>query len=586
MPNGLPGGEQVRFGAFEFDAHSLELRRAGRPLALAPQPAQLLRALIARAGDVVSREELRSELWSHDTFVDFESGLNYCLGRLRAVLGDDARKPAYIETLPRRGYRFVAEIERLGMRPRTLAVLPFDNIGGDPGEEFLADGVADGLITELGKVAGLRVISRQSVLAFKGSTLHMSDIAQRLKADTVLEGSVLQRGDRLRITAQLIEVEPERHLWAESYDGDPRDFMDLLVRVARAVARAICVILAPEDEARLANAARTPFRPEAQTAYLKARFHLGKWSGIEFEKGLKLLHEAIAIDPSHAPAHASLGACLALLGYNGHAPWRLVYPQAKAMTMKAVELDPFSSAAHTNLGFLRMVYDWDFEAADACFRRALETGPNNGDALLTHAMFLLWIRDDKKRALVETRTALALDPVSPFTNSMVLWLMLMAAEIDQVVELAERTLEMYPDAHQAVTGLGWARVQQGRFSEAIALFERAAAASPDPITVSFLGHVYGLAGRTGDARGILDKLTQADPAGHSCVKSIISVLAGLGEVDRAFEWIDRGIADRDGGVLSARASPPFWPLMSDPRFEEACRRMGLSAREALGTSVP
>ena len=223
--------------------------------------------LVGRAGELVTRDELQRELWSGDTFVDFEAGLNYCLGRLRATLGDSASHPTFIETLRGRGYRFVAPVQRVGNKARTIAVLPFDNIGGDPSNEFVADGVADGLIAELGKIAALRVISRQSVLAFKGSTLGMPEIARQLRADTVLEGSVLHHGDRLRITAQLIEVEPERHLWAESYEGDPREFIDVLVRVARAVANAISVVLAPEDEARLSSAAddrRPRYRPDAQ----------------------------------------------------------------------------------------------------------------------------------------------------------------------------------------------------------------------------------------------------------------------------------------------------------------------------------
>lgn len=580
MPDTQPQGEQVRFGSFEFDRRTLELRKGGRQIRLEPQPAQVLSALVGKAGDMVTRDELRQQLWSGDTFVDFEAGLNYCLGRLRATLGDTARQPEYIETLRGRGYRFVAGVERLGVRHRTIAVLPFGNIGGNPAEEFVADGVADGLITELGKIGALRVISRQSVLAFKGSTLGMAEIARQLQADTVLEGSVLQHGDRLRITAQLIEVQPERHLWAESYDGDPREFMELLVRVARAVAAAISVVLAPEDEARLAGAgggARPRYKPEAQTAYLKARFHLGKWSGPEFEQGLKLLHEAIAIDPSHAPAHASLAACLSLLGYNGMAPARVVYPQAKAIAQRAVELEPYSSLGYPHLGFVKLVYDWDFEGADACFRRAIETGPNNEDALLTHAMYLLWVHGDKARALPEVRAALAIDPVSPFTNSMATWVMLMAFEWDEAATLAERALQMYPDALQPTTALAWARVAQGRLDEATSLFERAAAASPDPMTLGFLGHVYGLAGRAADAQRLLDKLTEADPTGHTCCKSIVSVLAGMGDADRAFEWIDRGIAERDGGLLCLRVSPPFIPLSRDPRFEAAARKMGLQA---------
>lgn len=574
-------GECVRFGSFEFDNRTLELRRSGRLVRLEQQPAQVLAALVSHAGELVSREELQRELWSGDTFVDFEAGLNYCLGRLRSALGDVASRPTFIETLRGRGYRFVAPVQRLGNHARTIAVLPFDNIGGDPSQEFVADGVADGLITELGKIAALRVISRQSVLAFKGSTLPMTEIAKRLRADTVIEGSVLHHADRLRITAQLIDVEPERHLWAESYDGDPREFMDVLGRVARAVAGAISVVLAPEDEARLAGVAagrRARYKPDAETAYLKARFHLGKWSGQEFEQGVRLLHEAIAIDPTHAPAHASLAACLSLLGYNGMAPARVVYPQAKAAAQRAVDLDPQSSLGHTHLGFVKLVYDWDFQGASACFERAVETGPNNEDALLTHALYLLWVRGDKARAMAEARTALAVDPVSPFTNSMVPWVMVMAFEWDEAASLATRALEMYPDAPQPATALAWALVARGRLDEAVALFEKAAARSSDPMTQGFLGHVYGLSGRPDDARRILERLKSADPTGHTCAKAIVSVLAGMGDFDGAFEWIDLGIAERDGGLLSLRASPPFIPLSKDPRFDAAARKMGLPPR--------
>jgi TolB-like protein/Flp pilus assembly protein TadD len=578
MPTGHPVGGQVRFGPFEFDPRSLDLRRSGRPIRLAPQPAHVLGTLLARPGEMVTREELRQELWSHDTFVDFEAGLNYCLGRLRAVLGDDARKPTFIETLPRRGYRFIAPVERLGAAQRTLAVLPFDNIGGDSTQDFVADGVADGLITELGKIRGLRVISRQSVLGFKGSTLRMAEIAQRLHADTVLEGSVLQRGDRLRITAQLIEVQPERHLWAESYEGNPQDFMDVLVRVARAVAAAIRVVLGPEDDARLRSADREmvpSYRPDSQVAFLKARFHLGKWSRAEFQQALALFHEAIALDPTHAPAHAALASCLSLIGYNGQAPWRVVYPQAKVMAERAVQLDASSSAAQSSLGFVKLVYDWDFPAAEACFRRAVEVNPSNEWALLTRALFQLWIQDDQQSALEAVDVALAIDPVSPFTNSMAAWLKLMAFRYDETAAQAERTLRMYKDAHQALTALAWARVAAGDVQDGLALFEQAAAASPDEMTLGFLGHAYALAGRRGEARRMLDRLIGTDPAGHACVKSIVGVLAGLGDFDRAFEWIDRGIAERDGGLLSSRVSPPFVPLFADPRFEAVMRRIGL-----------
>ncbi len=570
----------VRFGPFEFVPDTLELRRAGRVVRLAPQPARLLGVLVAHAGQLVRRDDVRQALWSHDTFVDFEAGLNYCLGRLRAVLGDDVRSPRYVETVPRRGYRFVADVERVGRPHPTLAVLPFDNLGGDPAEEYLSDGVADGLITELGKISSLRVISRQSVLAFKGSRLPIGDIARQLRADALVEGSVLRHGGRLRITAQLIEAEPERHLWAESYDGDPGEFLDVLSRVARAVAGAISVVLAPEDEARLATPGTPGPDPRAQTAFLKARFHLGKWSGVEIQRGLACLQEAIAIDPGHAASYAAMANSLMMLGYWGHVPWRVAYPQARGAALRAVELDPTSSMAHAALAFVRLLLDWDFAGTEASLRRAIETGRSNEQAHLISALYESWIRGDQDAALAAGHIALSLDPVSPFTNSLFAWLLLFADRYDEAAGHAARTLQMYPDALQAQVVLAWTRLKGGDVPGAVQMFERAVAAFPDAITRGFLGHAYALSGRTAEARGVLDHLL-AGPVDNVCVKSVVSVYAGLGEADRAFEWFERGLAVRDAGLLALRVSPPFDPLAADPRMERLAERIGLARLERL-----
>jgi TolB-like protein/Tfp pilus assembly protein PilF len=573
----------VRFGRFEFTPGSLELRRSGRAVRLAPQPTRLLEALLARPGQLVTRDDLRVALWSRDTFVDFEAGLNYCLGRLRAVLGDDVRSPRYIETVPRRGYRFVAEVERVGEPHPTLAVLPFDNLGGDPSEEYLSDGVSDGLITELGKIASLRVISRQSVLAFKGSRLPIGDIARQLRASALVEGSVLRHGDRLRITAQLIEAEPERHLWSESYEGDPRDFLGLLSRVARAIAGAISVVLAPDEEVRFA-AAEGPrherVNPEAHAAFLRGCFHLGKWSGAEIGRGLACLHEAIAIDPAHAAAHAATASSLLMLGYWGHMPWRAAYAKAREAAVRAVDLDRTSSQAHAALAFVRLLYDWDFTGCEAEVRRAIETGPSNEQAHLIDALYESWIRDDQEAALAAGRTALALDPVSPFTNSMIAWLLLFARRYEEAAGHAERTVLMYPDALQAHVVIAWCRLKGGDVAGATSIFERAVARNPDAMTLGFLGHALGLAGRAAEALSVLDRLL-AGPADDVRVKAVVAVLAGLGQVDAAFEWCERGLASRDAGVLSLRVSPPFDPLTGDPRFGALVERVGLAHGAAV-----
>jgi TolB-like protein/Tfp pilus assembly protein PilF len=567
----------VRFGRFEFTPGSLELRRSGRVVRLAPQPTRLLEALLASPGQLVTRDDLRAALWSRDTFVDFEAGLNYCLGRLRAVLGDDVRSPRYIETVPRRGYRFVAEVERVGEPYPTLAVLPFDNLGGDPSEEYLSDGVSDGLITELGKIASLRVISRQSALAFKGSRLPIGDIARQLRASTLVEGSVIRHGDRLRITAQLIEVEPERHLWSESYEGDARDFLGLLSRVARAIAGSISAVLAPEEEARFAGAeepGHARVNPEAHAAFLRGCFHLGKWSGVEIERGLACLHEALAINPAHAAAHAATANSLLMLGYWGHMPWRAAYAKAREAAVRAVDLDRTSSQAHAALAFVRLLYEWDFTGCEAEVRRAIETGPSNEQAHMVGALYESWIRDDQEAALAAGRTALALDPVSPFTNSMFAWLLLFARRYEEAGGHAERTVLMYPDALQAHVVIAWCRLKGGDVAGATSIFERAVARSPDAMTFGFLGHSLALAGRAAEALSVLDRLL-AGPADGVRVKAVVAVLAGLGQVDAAFEWCERGLASRDAGLLSLRVSPPFDPLAGDPRFGALVERIGL-----------
>ena len=574
-----PGAGTYRFGRFEFDPRTGELSRDGVASRLAPQPARLLTVLLSRAGELVPRDDLRGEIWDDRTTVDFDLGLNYCLGRLRAALGDAARDPRFIETVPRRGYRFIAPVTP-GRACPTLAVLPFDNLGRDREQEYLADGVTDALITELGKIGSLRVISRQSVLHLRGSQRSIGDLARELRVAALVEGAVLCDGPRLRITAQLVQARPERHLWAESFEGDLQDLLGLLGRVARAVARAVAVVLTPEEEARFAR--RVEVKAESQVAYLKARFHLGKWSRQDMEKGLAHLHEAIATDPQHAAAWAELASCMALLGYWGHLPWRVAYPKAKQAATRALALEPDSSSAHVAAAWTRQLLDWDCPGCEQELLRALELNPSNVEALVYHSAFLLETRGDRQAALREAREALRLDPVSPLTNTAVAWIYLFAGEPEAAAEQASRSLEMYPDALQAIYVLGWACLAQGRHAEAVAFFERARAISADAMTLGFLGHAYGRAGNAEAARGLLGELLRRHAQEPAPVKSLVAIYVGLGEHDRAFEQIDQAFADGDGAVFSLRIGPQYGPLANDPRFASYLAR--LSA--VIGRSAP
>ncbi len=560
-----------RFGQFELDQQAGELRQRGRPVRLAPRCFRLLEALVSRAGQLVSREELRRELWGDRTFVDFEIGLNYTLSRLRGVLGDEARSPRLIETVRGRGYRFVAPIESRHTPSRpTLAVLPFENLAHDSRQDYLADGLADLLTTELAKVSALRVISRQSVRHLKQSVRNLEEIGRELSADVLIEGTLLCAGDRMRVNVQLIEVGPERHLWADSYEGDLGGALAFQGQVARAVARAIAVALTPEEEAKLAR--RTLAAPEAQIAFLKARHHLGKWSCPEMEAALACLHQAVAADPGFAPAHAELAVCLSLLGFWGLAPAREVYPQARREALRALELDPGASATHVALAWSRL-FDWDPDGSEESLRQALALNPSSEGAHLLLATLQIWVRGDRTAGLAAAASALALDPLSPNTNAQVAWLLLFAGENDRAVEQARRTLELHPDVVQAHHVVGWAHCRAGQLGDGVRVFEMARAISPDPFTLAFLGQALGRAGRHEEAQALLPGLLERVQQGHAPARSPAIVYAGLGDLNRAFEWLERAYQERDTGLFALRVGPMYEVMARDARFQALVARM-------------
>jgi len=279
-----PSRKAVRFGVFEVDLHAGELRKGGIRIKLQEQPFRLLQMLLERPGEIVSRDELRSRIWPADTFVDFDQGLNNAIKRLREALSESAETPRFIETIPRRGYRFIGE-PRGDRRIESLAVLPLENLSGDPEQEYFADGLTEALISRLAKIRLLRVVSRTTAMHYKGVRRPLSEIAQDLQVDAVVEGTVLRSGTRVRISAQLIEARTDTHLWAESYDEDLRDVLELQSDVAWAIAREIQVKLTPEEKAQLERA--HPVDREAYEAYLRGRYHWNKRSGDE--KGIGIL---------------------------------------------------------------------------------------------------------------------------------------------------------------------------------------------------------------------------------------------------------------------------------------------------------
>lgn len=307
-----PGGSSAtyRFGPYGADVRTRELRKHGVRMKLREKSFQVLVALLEHPGEVVTREELRLRLWPKGIFVAFDNSLNSTVNRLRVMLGDSTAKPRFIETLPRLGYRFVAQVEPGRSAHLTLAVLPFENLNHDPEQDFFADGVADALTTALGNVSTLCVISRQSVLHLRGTQRTLPEIARELKTDAIVGGSVLQAGGRVRITAQLVQVAPERHLWAKGYECEMGDILTIQGRVAQAIAEAVQVALTPAEKGQLDRP--RPVNPEAHLAYLRGRHHMGQWSRESFERALDYFRSALEKDPTHALAYAHMADCYAL----------------------------------------------------------------------------------------------------------------------------------------------------------------------------------------------------------------------------------------------------------------------------------
>jgi TolB-like protein len=344
-----------------------------RRVKLQDQPLQILRILAERAGEIVTREELRQNIWPSDTFVDFDHGINNAIKRLREALGDTAETPRYIETFPRRGYRFVGKIENEGARFRSLAVLPLENLSHDPEQEYFAEGLTEALITTLAKIGELRVVSRTSAMLYRGARKSVREIGQELQVDGIVEGTVLRYGDRVRISAQLIDTRTDTHLWAESYDRHLRDVLELHSELAQAIAKEIRITLTPLDRAHLAEPQTVD--PQAYEAYLKGRYHWNRRTGDGLPKACSYFREAIAKDPNFAAAYSGLADSVSGLGIFGFVSPAEGFGKARGLALRALELDPGLSEAHASFAWISLWYDFDFPMAEREFERAIELNP-------------------------------------------------------------------------------------------------------------------------------------------------------------------------------------------------------------------
>jgi TolB-like protein/DNA-binding winged helix-turn-helix (wHTH) protein/Tfp pilus assembly protein PilF len=631
----------VRFGTYEVSFQSGEVRKAGLRIKVQQQPMKLLEILLERPGEVVAREELRSRIWPNESFGDFDQALNIGIAKLRSALGDSAENPRFIETLPKRGYRFIADVSvgdpetrpiRPGSAPgdlpaigalnkvngaelavvpkrrlwttrpmiaalalmlglsiffvwllrwrgrattgiRSLAVLPLDNLSADASQNYFADGMTDELITDLAQISALRVISRTSVMVYKGAHKPLPQIARELNVDAVVEGTVLRSGDQVRITAQLIDAATDRHLWSQSYGGELRDSLALQNRVAKAIADQIRISLTPREQAALMNVKAV--NPDAYESYLKGRYFWNKRTADGLKVGLAYFNQAIEEDPKYAQAYSGLADTYALLGdwqYAVMTP-REALPKAKAAVITSLELDSEQGEAHNSLAFVLDGFDWNLEAGGKEFQRAIELSPSYATAHHWYAWHLSLLgRYDE--AIGEMRRAEDLDPLSLIINADLAELLVLTHSYDEAIRQSRKTIEMDANFALAHNQLAQAYLGKHMYNEAIEELQKAVQLSGgSPTCVANLARAFAASGKRSEAVKLLGELKARSGPGHANTSEIAMVYASLGDKDQAMNWLEKGYEDRfNPGVL---LRPGFDPLRSDLRFQNLVHRIGL-----------
>lgn len=637
----------VRFGTFEADLSSGELRKHGLRIKLQGQPFQILQMLLERPHEVLTREELRVKLWPSDTFVDFDHGLNNAVNRLRDALSDSAEAPRFIETLPRRGYRFIGSVvvdgststseptprvservikeqssaasegvvteasvasgahrrrmlwvsaavlvglllllvgldagglrERLlaratPVRIRSIAVLPLENLSGDPTQEYFSDGMTDALITELAQIGSLHVISRTSVIRYKGTHKSLQEIAKELNVDGIVEGAVVRSGLRVRVDAQLIQAATDRHLWASTYERNLGDGVALQSEVAQAIAHAIQVQLTPQEQARLARP--QTIDPQAYEFYLKGRYFWDKWTNASDRKSIEYFQQAIQREPSYALAYA--GMADAYIARTDLSPEEK-FSKAKAMARAALQMDDGLAEAHTAQAFSMFAYDWDWPGAEKEFQRAIALNPN-------YAMAHQWYGQFQKAMgrpnwAAEVQRAHELDPLSVIIAGGGWYLE--KGQYDLAIANMQKRLELDPNFAFGYVWVGRVYARKGMYPEAVAQIKKGLSFDQEnPEYLGALGYIYGASGNRDEASKILKQLTLLSKHTYVSPYQIALVHVGLGEKGPAFDWLQKALSDHSYELVFLNHGDEMGEmdrLRSDPRFSDLVRRVNLQS---------
>jgi TolB-like protein/lipoprotein NlpI len=571
----------IRFGDFEVNASSGELLRRGSKVRLQNQPFQVLMLLLENAGEVVTREELRTRVWEHDTFVDYDRGLNKAIHLLRRALRDRVTKPSFIENLPRRGYRFIVPIETVEasaakllksevsaprIRLESVAVLPLENLSGDPAYEYFSDGTTAELISALARIGSGRVISRTSAMAFKGTRKTVRAIARQLRVDAIVEGSVTRSDQKVRITAQLIHARSDRLLWSGTFERDLCDILSLQVEIARVIAKQIHSVVEPAD----VPAPRV--NSQAYEALLKGRFFRDKMTPADLATSISFFSQAIELDHTYAQAYGELSQAFFFSGVFGVDTSEETFAKARSAAQKAIELDESVAIAHNSLGAIHF-HDWDWAAAEAESRRAVELNPGEPVGYV-HLADYMSIQGRHDEAIEQFRHALQLDPISRVYLGGFALVLHRARLYTESIAQCRKALEIDPCYPNALWFLALSLEQTGNLQESIATLERAAEISDAPHFMALLGRAYAVSGAHSKALEILNELTTLAQRTFISPFDLATIRAGLGDLTETFRLLEEAYDQRVFRIIEL-TFPMFDNLRQDQRWKYLVSRIGL-----------
>ena len=625
---------KLSFDAYEADPRAGELRKHGLRIPLEDRPFRALVILLQNANSVVTREELQAQLWPSDVFIDFNQGLNAAIGKIRRALNDSAEKPRFIETVGRRGYRFIAEVSAQpaemsaaiqdvvpsqpevraavarwrqlrgpaamvgllfviglvylmqsngvlkrrfwstnGQPIKSLAVLPLENLSEEPGQEYFVDGMTDELIANLSKIRSLRVASRTSIAHLKGSKKTLPEISRELNVDAVVEGSVSRVGNKIRIRAELTRAANDEHLWAASYSTNLSDVLGVQAEMAEHIAGEIDRHLTPDEKRAVAQSAR-PASPAAYDAFLLGRYYYNQSGREGMTKSCFYFEQAVKADPKYALAFGGMADCTVGLSTWGLMMPGQAMPQARTLAKKALELDDTLASAHGTLGSILLNYDWDWDGAHGELQRAAELDPNNSDMHLRLASYYATVGrlDDAER---ETKLALALDPVSRAAYRNLSWIYLATGHYPEAEKTIKTCVELDPNFPTANASLRFLYDHEKMFDMAVSAMRDEARVDKEYALAENVENIYHKSGYEHAKQYYL--AAKIDKAVHekSTAFFIATLYANMGNTTKALDYLEQAYHRREG-INRLKVTPEFAALRSEPRFQQLLKNMKLA----------